>query len=200
MTFRTEFADLTGWPSNPGGLGISPAGWAYTAGNGVATSYISRLVVADETYCECRVYNDQISGNWAMMKCYSNGGAMYDNAATNGVGIYTSNSPYVAAYVPGTVTWSLGAVGGWAGTWTPPVGASSAATALVLGIERITTSIFDFYVGTLRIGRATTNQVINGSSHILGGYNGAGSHFDYFYAGPHDFYVNAGGQSAMVLG
>lgn len=192
MAFRTEFADLAGW-TNGGGVSINPAGWAYHPGNNTAGGFIYRTMAADESYCETKTYLDVNSADWMMMKINSNTGPMYDNAAANGCGLAIRGSGAGFAFLGGTIT-------GWNGAYTVSPRPGDATTARTIGIERISASIYDFFLDGQFLGRQTTTVATTGTLFVLGGYNGVGAHFDHFFAGKRDIFVVGGSPSPMVLG
>ncbi len=174
-TTLDDFASLAGW-TNGGGVSLSPAGWAYHPGNGVGTGHLTKLIPATENvYCEAKVYNDQNSGNWFMMKMNSQNSNLYNTAAGDGFGVYFGGNGGLNAFVGGTVTHT-----GWNGAYTIPTLPLSAAAALTVGIHKISSTVFDVYVNRVKVGRTTTTQAVTGTRFDIGGYNGAGSHIDYF--------------------
>lgn len=192
MTFRTEFADLTGW-TNQGGVSISPAGWAYHGGDGNATGYIYRTIAAGESYFETRVYLDQNSDNWMMMKVDAGGNNLYNSGAADGVGLAVRGNGQGFTFWDGTKS-------GWGGTFTVSPRPGDASTACIIGIERIgsTKTIYDFYLNGVLLGRQSSSIARTNTIFALGGYNGVGAHFDYAYAGVRDIFVTY--PSPMVMG
>lgn len=181
VLFLDDFANMGAWSA--GGFSISPAGFAYHAGDGSGNGMAQHTKDAGTVYVEMLAYGDATGGdNWAVLKLDCNGGQTYD---WNGIGLVfrsTNGDVFVICNSDATVTvydpaWTLPATAMNLGRFPRNLG-----TAVLLGIHKISTGVYDIYVDRVRMARYSGVSAALGPNIGIAGYNGIGVHIDYLAA------------------
>jgi hypothetical protein len=195
LLFADDFADLSHWSA--GSFSISGT-TAYHGGDGSGGGGATHAQEAGTAYVEALAWGDATGGdNWAVVKMDNNGGAAYDG---NGAGIAFRSTGGEVFLLSGGSPSLVSAASGWP-SYVLPTPPRSLATAVHLGISRVGTGLYDFYVNRGWVARYS-GITAAGANLFMAAYNGMGGHFEYVASAsrPLTIFDDVRASSPMVLG